>query len=366
MALKIQKNKVKVDIFSYNLAILGIKGVGKSTLAFQVCEKLVPESYVIFNMGKEDGIKTLPNAIYADIPEFSDFEDAVDEIVDERSTTYKDLKVVVIDTIDEMFAAAEREVIRLSNKAGKKCSTINEAWSGWGAGLSKTVELVTDNLWKLKNAGISIFYIGHVRSKTLVDPISDLQYETIGSTLSNKYFDAIADKMDVIGVCYIDRDIAKEISKRKNIKGKNIEHSVVKDEVRKICFRSTNYVAESKSRFPNIVETINLDADEFIKAIEDAIQDLIDRSGYTKDQLKKEQDAEAAKRTAEIAEAEAKRATEKELNSILSQIKDFFIDHKDNRDVLKPIMQEVKSMGYDKPMDITNIEEAKKILSMCE
>ena len=49
-----KKNVIKVDPLAYNNGIIGESGIGKTTLAKEVCEKLVGEDgYIIANVGKE-------------------------------------------------------------------------------------------------------------------------------------------------------------------------------------------------------------------------------------------------------------------------------------------------------------------------
>lgn len=364
MALKFKRNTVRANIFDYNLAILGVQGVGKTTLAYEVCSKLVPDQYVIFNCGREDGIKALNDAIYYDAPTWDDLEDAIDEIEENRTTDYKDLKVVVLDTIDEIFNMAENEIIRRSCKDGKPCTTINAAYSGFGAGIQKTIDLVLDTLWRLKAVGINVFYIGHIKSKTMIDPISDMEYQVLTSNLSNRYFSAIATKMDVIGICYIDRDIITEKTKRKDIKGKVIEKSVVANEARKICFRSDDYVVECKSRFPAIVSETDLNADCFIKAIEDAIKAQIDSSGRSEEEIRAEQKAAEEKRMAEIAAAEEKNKAAKEVKEVIDKIMYFIKENKSNMTVVKPILAKCKELGVANPTEIDNIEDALKLVEL--
>lgn len=48
-----KKNVIKVDPLAYNLGLIGESGIGKTTLAKEVCEKLVGENgYIIANLGK--------------------------------------------------------------------------------------------------------------------------------------------------------------------------------------------------------------------------------------------------------------------------------------------------------------------------
>lgn len=364
---KFKKNIVRPNIFDYNLAIFGTQGVGKTTLAYRVCHKLLGDNYVIFNCGKEDGIKALPDAIYYDCPTWDEFDEIITDIVDNRtSDDYKDLKVVVLDTIDEIFNMAQNEVIRLSNKKNpaKKATTINEAFSGFGAGLQKTEELVLDALWRLKSVGINVFVIGHTKNKTMTDVVNDAEYDILTANLSNRYYTAIATKMDVVGICYVDRDIITEKTNRKDIKGKTIEKNVIANEARKICFRSDNYSTASKSRFPDIEGIIDLDADAFINAIETAIQKLIDKSSMSEADIKKHY-AKEAKEDAEriAAEIEAKKQ-QAELDDVINQIVEFFTENKSDIAKIKPVIGSVKEMGYGNPKDIDNLEDAKKILAM--
>lgn len=362
---KFKKNIVRPNIFDYNLAIFGTQGVGKTTLAYQVCKKLLGENYVIFNCGREDGIKALPDAIYYDCPTWDEFDEIIDEIVDERTTEYKDLKVVVLDTIDEIFNMAENEILRLAKKENPSVNTLNKAFGGFGSGLKKSEELVLDALWRLKSVGVNIFVIGHTKNKTMTDPINDGEYEILTSNLSNRYYTEIATKMDVIGICYVDREIIKEKTNRKDIKGNTIEKNVIANEARKICFRSDDYVTSSKSRFPDIQGTINLDADEFINAIEGAIQKMIDKSSMSESDIKAHYEKEEAEALKRIAEEEKVKREQKELESIKAEIIEFFTENKTNIEVIKPILEKIKELGYANPNEITSVKDAKAVLAMC-
>lgn len=364
---RFKKNIVRPNIFDYNIAIFGQQGVGKTTLAYNVCHKLLGDDYVIFNCGKEDGIKALPDAIYYDCPTWDEFDEIITDIVDERtSDDFKNLKVVVLDTIDEIFNMAENEVVRLAKKKNpeKNITTINESFGGYGAGLKKAEELVLDALWRLKSVGINVFVIGHTKNKTMVDVVNDGEYDILTSNLSNRYFTEIATKMDVIGICYVDRNIITEKTNRKDIKGKTIERNVIASEARKICFRSDDYVTASKSRFPDIEGIIDLNADDFIRAIEDSIQKLIDKSSMSEDDIKKHYEKEKSEELKRIAETEERNRQKKELDSIVDKIVDFFNENKTNVDVIKPVLAKVRELNYSNPKEIDNIEDAKVILAM--
>lgn len=274
-----KRNIVSRNITDYNLALLGEPGIGKTTLMYEVCEKLVDDGYIILNMGKEDGISAL-NAIAESIDSWKKFDEVTKDIIRNKETDYSDLKIVVIDTIDQLFDLAEPEVIRRYNsekmgeKGFKPVKTINAAYGGFGAGLAETEKLVLDKIWDLKNVGIAVWMCGHTKTKDIIDPVTDQSYTTLSALLSQRYFNAIKTKMHVVGMAVIDRDVITESTGRKNIVTKEeITKNKVVSESRKIIFRDDNYGIDSKSRFANIVNEIPLNSDAFIKAIQDAIDD---------------------------------------------------------------------------------------------
>ena len=296
-----KRNTVSKNITDYNIAILGLAGIGKTTLMVETCEKLVgDDGYIIFNMGKEDGISCIDGAIYENIESWKKFDEVTKDIVKNKATDYPDLKIIVIDTIDQLFDITEPEVIRrynqekLGEKGFKPVSSINAAYGGFGAGLSACEKLVLDKIWEMKKVGVAVWMCGHTKTKDIVDPLTDQTYTTISANLSQRYFNAIKTKMHIVGMAVIDRDIVTESTGRQNIVTKeDITKNKVVTESRKIIFRDDNYGVDSKSRFANIVDEIPLDSDAFIKAIQDAIY-LAEKESdsepalYKKPEVKKE------------------------------------------------------------------------------
>lgn len=273
-----KRNVVSKNVTDYNVAVLGISGVGKTTLMVETCHKLVgDDGYMILNLGKEDGISCIDGAIYENVETWKKFMEVTKDIIKNKKTDYPDLKIVVIDTIDQLFEIAEEETIRSYNaeKMGergfKPVSSVNAAYGGYGAGLDYTIKLVLDAIWALKSVGVAVWMCGHTKTKDIVDPLTDQTYTTISANLSQKYFNAIKTKMHIVGMAVIDRDIVTESTGRKDINKKDITKNKIVSEARKIVFRDDNYGVDSKSRFADIVPEIPLDADAFIKAVQDAI-----------------------------------------------------------------------------------------------
>ena len=112
-----QKNHVKVDPLAYNTILLGEPKIGKTTLIRDVCEKLVGEDgYMFLDVGKEDGSDAINGIVAEPVWDWEKFDDVITDIVENRYTDYKDLKVVVVDTFDELMNLAEGEVLRIWNR----------------------------------------------------------------------------------------------------------------------------------------------------------------------------------------------------------------------------------------------------------
>lgn len=274
------KNTISDDLSDYMIGLLGESGIGKSTLMVEVASKLYgDEGYIVFDMGKESGMSAIDEAVYETIPDWKKFEEVVKDIVKNKATDYPNLKVVIIDTLDQALAISTTETIRRWNaeNANKKnfepAKTLGACWGGFSGPLDYNVNLILDKIWQLKSVGVQVWIVGHVKTKDIVDPVTGATYTTLTTDVSQRDFNAFKNKLHVVGIAYIDRTIEAEDTGRKNIiTHKAIEINKVKNEVRRISFRDDTYSVDSKSRFANIVSDIPMDADAFIKAIKDAIQ----------------------------------------------------------------------------------------------
>ena len=372
MARKFGKKKeVSVNPLDYNIGLAGISGVGKSTLIKEVCEKLVgDQGYLMLDIGKESGHDCIEGIVSETIPDWDKLDEVLDEIIDNRtSDDWKDLKVIVFDTLDELFTLGEEETIRRFNKKNpdKRTDTINSVNGGFGKGLDACIDLVLNRIWSLKEVGISFIIIVHTKTKDIEDPITGQTYQVITANMPQRYFNAIKTKLDILGVAYIDRDIVKEkIEGRKDIKGNAITRNIVTGESRKIAFRSDDYNLDSKCRFPQIQSVIDLDADEFINAITDAIKAEQAKSGKSFEQSEAEQKAAEEKRMAEIAAAEEKNKAMKEVQEVVDKIAAYCNENKSDTKKLLPIGKALKELGYKNFNEINKLEDALTIAKLIE
>lgn len=357
-----KKNHVSLNPLDANICLLGTPKVGKTTIMKEIAEKLVGEDgYLFLEMFREGGAKYIENIVYEDVPDFETFVEIVDTLCEERTTTYKDLKVVFIDTIDNALQLCEQESIRLWNKENpdKRTQNLNAAWGGFMRGQDKAMDLFQEQLFKLRSVGIAFSVIGHIKVTNITDPVSLETYQQLTSDVSQRYFNQLKKNIDLIGIAYVDRTIVAEG------KGQNKTHKVT-DETRKIKFRDSSYTVDAGGRMSAIVDEIPFDADEFIKAMKDALEAEVKKGGVAIVDREKEDKKNEAVRMKEIAEAEEKNKAKKEVDAVIEKIMDWIKDNKSDMTKVKPVLSKCKEFGASKPTELEKLEDALAVLELIE
>ena len=381
-----KRNSVNLDILSYNIMLLGESGAGKTSLINDVCTKYTgnPEAALFLEIGLERGADSISGINYINCPEwnmdYDEFDNAAgfytvcEDIIENKTTEYPDLKVVVWDTLDQLINVTEAEVIRMWNRecraAGhpeKQAKTINGCYSGYGRGEKKAIEMMLDVMNRLRRVGVATIIIGHVKTKSIEDPLTGQSYQILTSDQQQNYFNAIKKNIHFLGLLYIDREMAAEKTGKK-IFGTNKYETVnrIVGETRKVRFRDDGAVVDCKSRFADIVPEIECDAEQFINAIQDAIKSEQAKSGLSLHEAKKNQAKHDAELEARVAAKETANKAQKELNAVISELVDFFTENKSNLDKIKPVLKKVKDAGYSNPKEIDDVDFAKELLDMCK
>lgn len=362
-----KKNHVKVDPFNYSLMMLGEPKIGKTSLLYQVAEKLVGEDgYIFAELFRERGADAIEGIVAENIPTWDDWVEFVDDIVDNKTTDYPDLRVVFVDTYDQYILMAINRAIELWNRKNpdKRAESLNQAW-GFDSG-KKVTELMFEQYDRLREVGVQIWWIGHVKTKEVKNIYNDETYQVLTSDQQQNYFNALKKNLHFLCLAYFDREMQKEKTGKKNIVTKKEEiKTTIKDETRKIKFRDDSFVVDSGSRFSDIVPEINLDADEFIKAITDAIKAEINKGGISVEERKKENDKEDAENLKRITEAEEAARIQKQLDEVKSKIVEFFTVNKTDMAKIKPVLELCRENNYNNPTEIDDLAVAKTVLAAC-
>lgn len=274
-----KKNIVSNDMSSFIVGVVAPSGWGKSTLMYEVCEKLYGEDgYICADFGLEDGYAAIANATVEKCPNWKHFKEMVDDIVKNKETDYPNLKVIVWDTLDAAFERAEEFAIAAFNKEHmgeqnfRPAVSVNSVDGGYGKGLDRTISYVKREINRLKSVGVGTFFTAHCKERDQTDLFTGNTFTQLTASLTNRYFGSIKDISHVIGFGYYAREMQHiEVGEANPItKKKKTREAMVKED-RKIRFRDTDYLCDAKSRFADIEPEINLDRDEFINAINNAI-----------------------------------------------------------------------------------------------
>ena len=316
-----KRSTISDNLYDYSIMICGESGVGKTTVISELCEKEFGEDgYLLLNTGDEEGVSAIEGVTYEDVPTYKKFVEISNDIIKNKDADYPNLKVVIIDTLDQLIDCTEKQAIddwnreNISNKNFKPAKTLNSVQGGFGAGYDVVFNMIYDKVRALGKAGVKVWYTCHSKTKDIIDPVSSAAYTTLTSNMAQRYFNDFKTKVHVVGVACVDRSIEAEGTGRTNIiNHKEITVNKVKDEKRKIVFRDDSYSVDSKSRFAGIVNEIPLDADELIKALKDAIKNS------------KKNDSDGSKKTISKKNVPIKEEKSVELDPIEDDIDDIDI-----------------------------------------
>ena len=353
MALPIRKNVVKADLCNYSILLNGIGGVGKTTLFYQVTTKLYGEDGgLMINVGNEPQPNHIVNANYLQADTFKDVVEFVNELCKGRNGAYSHIKVVGFDTLDTIYDLAEDYVLDEYNNSvdgGKEVNTIKSAYGGYQAGENRVVDLVVKTLFKLRNYGYGLWINGHTKRKTKADQLGNIEYEQLTSDLPAKYYNAIKNKVNIVGTAYIRRsfDNMKQVKDAYN-KGKMKTVGTVTDESRIIVFRDDDYAIDCKSHFPEICDACEFDRDCFIEAIYDAIKKELEKQvgkPISDEQMKKVQEQQQKEQEKQVEQLIQEKVAEEQKQN----------DEQEKERILQQLVGGYKTMSKEKKLHIKQV-----------
>ena len=280
-----KKNVVNTDLSRYIFGLLGESGIGKTTTMYKICDNLFGEDgYIVLDCGKEVGTNCINGVVAERIDTYKKFIEVTDDIIKNKETDYPNLKVVIGDTLDQLFDIGEPYLVKLYNQEhmGEKnfipVKTINAVEGGFMHGQDRLINMVLDRIFKLYDCGVGFWYTGHVKNRSSDDVFTGESYDQLTTSMSQRYFNSVKNKTHFLGIAYIDRAMEEEEYGEQNpITKKRKTRNKITSEARKVKFRDDSYTADSKCRFASIIDEVPLDADELIEAMKNAITAEVNR-----------------------------------------------------------------------------------------
>lgn len=294
MARKFGKiNKMSEKFEDYSYIINGVGGIGKTTLVYEIGKIITgsDEGTFIITCGGENKPKHIPGAFGDVAPDFKTFCAIVKELCDNKAE-YPNTRFVAIDSLDEYARITENFVVSEWNSQcdiNERAKSISQAYKGFQKGENRACDLMIQQVIKLQNAGYSILEIGHTRTKLKEDTITKVQFEQLTCNLDNKYYNALKDKVNLVAMCYWENTL-ENIEEKKNAFTKKMDKvGELTDRKRVMVFADDDNAIDTKTHFEYITSKIDLSAEGFIKAVEEAIaiklgttEDKIDTKSTTK------------------------------------------------------------------------------------
>lgn len=378
-------SSISLNPLDYTIGFFGEEKIGKTTLVRDILKELThdPEASFFFEFGLErgtdcaEGIKNINirdwDSDYDEVYNEAGFVTVCEDIIQNKSTDYPNLKVVVWDTYDLFIPIAELESVNKWNKFCREKATndsikkitkdINGAWGGFQRGQAEAFKLMNEYKDKLKKVGVETWIIGHTKIKDETDETTGEIYRTLNFNQSAVYAKGIKGICHVIATGYYNRKIESvEIGKVNPVTKKKQETGNVVSCERKIKFRDSNNRIESGGRLGYITEEVNWDANEVINAIKNAILKEKQTYGISVEEANKQQ-----KEKDNIVCKKAKEEENKnKRDSIVKQIVKFVSENKNDIETVSRIIQVCKQHGFSNPTEIKTLEQAEEILSFCK
>lgn len=272
--------EMKRKFEDYDYVILGVGGVGKTTLAYELGKKITgsDEGTFIITCGAENEPMHINGAFGETDRTFEEFVEGVDYLCKHREE-YPNTKFVALDSADELVRiacdAVVREWNRICEKTGdtaSKAKSVSQAYKGFQKGEDRAVDLIIKQIVKLKDAGYHLLYIGHTKVKSSTDVMQDnTKFDQLTCSVPPKFYNAIKDKANLAVMCYFENEIVG-IKEEKNPFNKKMEKKgTLVNKKRVMLFTDDSNTVDTKTHFEYIVNKADMSADNLIKAVEDAI-----------------------------------------------------------------------------------------------
>lgn len=173
-----------------------------------------------------------------------------------------------------------------------------------------------DEIARLKQS-YGLFCIGHTKLRDVTEKGSTEAYQQLTTSLSFDFDSVFADKADIIATISVDKDII-DVQEVKQGKDSTKLVGTIGGVTRWIHFRDDNFNVDCGVRFGEIDDKVELSAENYINAIEQAIKSA---SGKSEKEIKSKRDIETKERVEKAKEiAESSKSVDVDRNNKLLEI----------------------------------------------
>lgn len=283
----------------------------------------------------ERGYQALDGVHAFDIEEWEDFQELVEELVDNKDET--SYEVIGLDTIDILIQRATEYVISRQSIADKKRYGAL-ADIAWGKGYALLDEAISTEVDKLDQAGYGLVYITHDKDVTRTTR-EGLEYNKTVISAGGRGGDYFRNSADLI----VFIELTKEIDKGKKV------------DKRYIYFRGDADM-EAGSRFKHAPVRVEYSAENYVNAIEGAIEkEYGSKKAVT--QAKKKQAKEAKQEKKEELEAPGADELIKEIDEAVKSM-----ENASKHELAEQLKTNFSTSNYRKMDDVKELQKVLKII----
>lgn len=378
-------NKVKLDFTSYpHFVFIGQRGIGKTTFFYDLVQKVYgsQEYGALISCGNEnayshlDGLQVDDAKVWTkpygfgeqDLPEEKwsrGFIEIVDAIIEGKELPK--VKMVAIDTIDELYSIAKMQVFKEHEaEKNKKCKSLNEALGGYGAGKERVIDLIQQQIARLHDAGYAVFLFGHTKIKEKTDPITMNVYEVFTNNMPDGFYSAIADTAQMAVNIITEYEDYEEYKTKKTMDNKKEEYQVgrnLNEGKRYMYFRETGFI-NAKSRFRKIDTKTEFSVENFLDVFERAVKSQMNNEISDKEfKEEKEKEIKNNDEIMKIKRNEKKETNGEKLDSLKQLISKEIKRIKETNDSskLESLKETLVKNGYAKLTDYKSEENSNKL-----
>lgn len=339
--------QVATDFADYSYMLNGTAGIGKTTTAVEIGQKLYGgDGVLLLTIGEEPKPEHMGNVLNEVAKDWNDVAEVIKLLIKYKKEDYPELRMVAMDTTNEIFRLAEDFVVSKYNNENptKKVASIKAAYGGFQAGENMVVDLVIRTIFPLRNVGICPFFIGHTKKKNIKDPQTDIEYEVTTSDLDSKYYNAIKDRVAIVGCAYIEREMNEVQTVKDAFTKKDKKVGRIQSEKRVLSFRDEEHAIDNKSHLKFIEAKVDFTTDSFINGIMTAIEKQVNYYKKPTDKVV------SPKKEVMVAKESIIETATNDLIGLESEVftKDMAVDSAKNKELLKEITVILKALGAKK------------------